>query len=84
MLGHPPPHVLRPADGTDVTDQPIRMHVRGQTSAVEYAKKSFSLDPVDQITDFNASDTTDIPFLGTNALPRAGRLYFFFGSICYT
>lgn len=62
------PHVLHPADGTDVTDQPIRMRVRGQSSAVEYAKKSFSLDPVDQINDLSTADTTDIPFLGMGAL----------------
>lgn len=45
-------------------DQPIRMHVRGSSSAVEYAKKSFSMDPVDQISDFVKSDTMEIPLLG--------------------
>jgi hypothetical protein len=52
------------ADDSDVTDQPIRMHVRGSSSAVEYAKKSFSLDPVDQITNFTEADTDQISFLG--------------------
>lgn len=56
-------HLLT-ADDSDVTDQPIRIHVRGSSSAVEYAKKSFSLDPVDQITNFTDADTEGISFLG--------------------
>jgi hypothetical protein len=40
------------------------MRVRGSSSAVEYAKKSFSMDPVDQISDFANSDTKEIPLLG--------------------
>jgi hypothetical protein len=64
MHVHSPPHLLRSADGTDVTDQPIRMRVRGSSSAAEYAKKSFSLDPVNQIDNLGTADTTDIPFLG--------------------
>jgi hypothetical protein len=38
--------------------------VRGSSSAVEYAKKSFSLDPVHQVSDFKQAATTKIPFLG--------------------
>jgi hypothetical protein len=52
------------SDASDVTDQPIRMRVRGSSSAAEYAKKSFSLDPVDQITNFPEADTDQISFLG--------------------
>lgn len=52
------------ADDSDVVDQPIRMRVRGSSSAVEYAKKSFSLDPVDQITNFTAAEKTNINLLG--------------------
>lgn len=64
--------VLR-ADGSDVADQPIRMHVRGSSSAVEYAKKSFSLDPVDQIANLTQADTKNIPFLGeTRGCKRSG------------
>lgn len=42
----------------------MRLHVRGSSSAVEYAKKSFAMDPVDTITDFAQAVTTKIPFLG--------------------
>lgn len=52
------------SDASDVTDQPIRMRVRGSSSAAEYAKKSFSLDPVDQITNIPEADTDQISFLG--------------------
>jgi hypothetical protein len=55
-------HLL--ADSSDVVDQPIRMRVRGSSSAAEYAKKSFSLDPVDQITNFGAATKTSINLLG--------------------
>lgn len=52
-----------------MVDQPIRMHVRGSSSAVEYAKKSFSLDPVDQISNFTGADTKGIKFLGERLVP---------------
>jgi len=52
------------AGDDDVEDAPIRMRVRGSSSAVEYTKKSFSLDPVDQIADFANADTTGLPLLG--------------------
>lgn len=42
----------------------MRMHVRGQSSAAEYAKKSFALDPLDQIADLASADTIGLPLLG--------------------
>jgi hypothetical protein len=52
------------AGDSDVVDKPVRMSVRGSSSANELAKKSYNLDPVDQIADFGNSDTDEISFLG--------------------
>lgn len=62
---------LCPSDGADVNQHPVRLHVRGSSSAVEYAKKSYSLDPVDQIADFRNSETEQIRFLGVTQLVYA-------------
>lgn len=65
------------ADGSDVVDQPTRMHVRGQSSAREYAKKSYGHDPVDQIANISTWDTTSLACLGKQLLTccqhRAGQ-----------
>lgn len=42
------------------------MHVRGSSSAVEYAKKSFALDPMD-VANFAEADSKEIPLLGARA-----------------
>lgn len=40
------------------------MNVRGSSSAVEYAKKSFGMDPVNQITAFAKAENDEIDLLG--------------------